>query len=352
MTHSDISTPAESLEPCPIPCCVHQLVLRRTVHFEWCTNGCCHRVISWIVGNSSTDEDRKKRFATQVIVVNDIRLDSGETVKVCPSSTQINNTCGQRCAAPLLPGKRCATDMVTVTNVEFELEADPCISPSANEEESQSSDNENSSNNADNDADSSNSPPCFPASASVQLLDGRRRRMDQLSVGDEVLYNSQQQYSPVIGFSHADNSFMAALRRVTLDSGDILSATHGHYVYKQSRSNNINLVRMDEISIGDLMILGNGTNSRVVRIEEAVERGLYNPQTSCGDLVVNGVVVSAYTAAVKPSTAHALMVPVRVAASVEWSKAFGAFLIEKSAHVGRWIGQKTQCYSFINMRCL
>ena len=337
MTHSDNSAPVESLEPCPVPCCVDQIILgRHTNHFQWCTNGCCHRVVSLMVNDSSTDEERERRLDTQVVVVNDVPFDSEEINEVC-ASVDGQTTCGQRCAALLLPGKRCASDVVTVPNVDFNLENDACTSPStANDVPSGNS----TSTDEDSSSESNSGPPCFPASSTAQLLNDRRLRMNQLSIGDFVLCNDQQQYSPIIGFSHQDNSVMRAFRRVILDSGDVLVATHGHYVYRKGDTHDTDLVRMDEVNIDDIMILANGSKSCVVHTEDVVDRGLYNPQTACGDIVVNSVVVSAYTTAIKPSAAHALLLPARVATCFESSTSIVALLIDKSSSVGRWFVQR------------
>ena len=40
--------------------------------------------------------------------------------------------------------------------------------------------------------------------------------------------------------------------------------------------------------------------------------GLYNPHTMDGDIVVNGIKTSTYTAAIEPSLAHSLLWPVRM----------------------------------------
>lgn len=95
---------------------------------------------------------------------------------------------------------------------------------------------------------------------------------------------------------------MTPLRPVTSQSKEFLAATHVHYVYRRITSNNIILGRMDEMHTGHYMILGNGTISRAVRIEEALGRRLYNLRTDPGDAVVNRVILSAYIAAIKPST--------------------------------------------------
>lgn len=107
---------------------------------------------------------------------------------------------------------------------------------------------------------------------------------------------------------------MNPLRRVTLHSGEVFAATHVHYVYRLSTSNNINLVCMDVMRTGHFMILGNGIISGMVLVDDALESRFYIPQIICGDVLISGVIVSAYTAAFKPSTVFPLMFFARVAA--------------------------------------
>ena len=94
----------------------------------------------------------------------------------------------------------------------------------------------------------------------------------------------------------------------------MLHVTNGHYLPLATGE----LIAASEISVGDSLILGNGTIARVVYVSSTLGKGLYNPQTLHGNIVVNGIVASTYTQAVQPRVASMLLAPLRMA-----FKAFG-----------------------------
>lgn len=61
-----------------------------------------------------------------------------------------------------------------------------------------------------------------------------------------------------------------------------------------------------DVRVGDRMSSGLVRNVRRV-----VRKGLYNPQTESGVIMVDGIVVSCYTEAIQPIVAHALLSWVR-----------------------------------------
>ncbi len=66
-----------------------------------------------------------------------------------------------------------------------------------------------------------------------------------------------------------------------------------------------------EVLIGDWVWSGTGKILRVVNISLERARGLYNPHTLDGDIVVNGIVTTVYTDAIRPDLAHAMLAPLR-----------------------------------------
>lgn len=179
--------------------------------------------------------------------------------------------------------------------------------PDGSDTESESTfDTENSSTSG---GSIKSSASCFPAAATVQVQDGSVIRLDQLRVGDRVLA-APNKYSKVFAFTHAIAGGIHIFTRLTMKSGDVLTVTDGHYVYSDDV-----LVQAGHISEGDMMRLANGEKTRVVKGERFSDFGLYNPQTLHGDIVVNGILSSTYTEAVKPYIAHPLLAPVRVLSS-------------------------------------
>lgn len=146
---------------------------------------------------------------------------------------------------------------------------------------------------------------CFPGSATVQLESGRTKRMDSLSIGDRV-HVGNGKFASVFTFTHKTSDIKSRFVSVRTESGDSLSVTSGHYIYANDR-----LVPARDVVVGDFLSMADGSSSKVTAIEESMEKGLYNPQTENGDIVVNGIRASTFTTAVEPSLAHALLAPLR-----------------------------------------
>jgi desert hedgehog len=146
---------------------------------------------------------------------------------------------------------------------------------------------------------------CFPAHALVTLASGEPRRMDALAVGDRVLV-AHKRFSDVFMFTHRQSAVRARFLTIHTASGHKIPATPGHYLYVNGA-----LVPAASVKTGDHMTLESGATSAVVSVSQSVERGIYNPQTLHGDIVVNGVVASTYTTAVSPVIGHAWLAPLR-----------------------------------------
>lgn len=163
--------------------------------------------------------------------------------------------------------------------------------------------NDDAGDNADDD------PICFPALGTVELENGSTKVMEELSIGDRVRVSATE-FSEVFMFTHkireAHNSFIT----IWTSESQRISLTPGHYLYV-----NRNLVPARTVAVGDYIELGSGKHVPAVRITHSKERGLYNPQTVHGDIIVNGVKASTYTTSVQQSFAHALLAPLRAAFS-------------------------------------
>ena len=73
------------------------------------------------------------------------------------------------------------------------------------------------------------------------------------------------------------------------------------------------------------MLEENGQQVTVVAVASETATGLYNPHTLNGDIMVNGVKTSTYTAAVAPGLAHAALWPVRMLYSLGYDVIGGLF---------------------------
>eukprot|EP00183_Erythrolobus_madagascarensis_P007320 CAMPEP_0185845966 /NCGR_PEP_ID=MMETSP1354-20130828/1783_1 /TAXON_ID=708628 /ORGANISM="Erythrolobus madagascarensis, Strain CCMP3276" /LENGTH=733 /DNA_ID=CAMNT_0028546047 /DNA_START=44 /DNA_END=2245 /DNA_ORIENTATION=- len=150
---------------------------------------------------------------------------------------------------------------------------------------------------------------CFPGEVTVELEDGSHVRMDELSTGQKVRVG-EDEYSEVFFWGHKDPTARArSFVRIELESGRVLIVSPRHLVYANRK-----LVPSDAVGINDLMLDVEAGDVRVVSVSrDFISCGLYNPHTMHGDVVVNGVVSSSYTAVTYPRLAHALLGVERIA---------------------------------------
>lgn len=149
---------------------------------------------------------------------------------------------------------------------------------------------------------------CFPGDALVHLDNGRSKRMDQLVIGDRVLV-AHGLYSEIFAWTHhSPEAVSRSYVALSTDAGHRLVTTAGHYVYADGRP-----VQARHVRTGMTMRSSTGEQVSVVKVERIRAKGLYNPQTVHGDIVVNGLVSTSYTAAIDPPVSHALLAPLRAA---------------------------------------
>ncbi len=146
---------------------------------------------------------------------------------------------------------------------------------------------------------------CFSGSATVLLDNGVRKTMSELAVGDRVQVGPNQ-FSEVFMFTHKMSDVKHHFITLRTTAGPSISLTARHYIHSNGA-----LVAAANVKVGDTVELGDGSVSRVAEITTARKTGLYNPQTVHGDIVVDGVRTSTYTASVHPKAAHALLAPLR-----------------------------------------
>lgn len=151
---------------------------------------------------------------------------------------------------------------------------------------------------------------CFPAEVWVRTRDGRRKRMDELKIGDAVEYTDgtgRTLLTHVIMFTHQTDNIISRFVTIYTESGRSIKVTHGHYMDENRKAG--------DIRMGDRIMLETGRRELVTHIEDTYGKGLYNPQTTSGWINVNGMRVSTYTEAVKPASAHAALSPLRALSS-------------------------------------
>lgn len=158
----------------------------------------------------------------------------------------------------------------------------------------------------------SNKSSCFPSSATVQLSSGGTIHLTDLVAGDSILVKPGM-YSPVFLFSHRKLSGTHDFIQISTSAGHTITLTAGHYIRRisGSKGSSSELIASQAVSIGDVLMTASG-QSAVNGISKVRREGLIAPHTLLGDLMVDGVVASSYTQAVKPVVAHTILAPLRL----------------------------------------
>jgi Hint module len=158
---------------------------------------------------------------------------------------------------------------------------------------------------------------CFPANARVRLSSGAYRTMSNLRVGDFVQVGPAM-FSEIFMFTHRDAGGVHEFLQISTHDSAVISLSATHYLYVNSA-----LAPAISIALGDSLMLADGRTSTVTKIEKVRARGLYNPQTLQGDIIVEGILASTYTTAVAPKIAHASLYPLRsIYITTGWSTSF------------------------------
>lgn len=148
---------------------------------------------------------------------------------------------------------------------------------------------------------------CFPADAIVEMQGGYVKRVEEVLVGDIVRVD-QDEYSRVIAFTHRLQEGYFEFMEIVTNENDTLRLSRGHYLYVGEK-----LRKAEHVKPGDRLSRADGTFGFVQQVTLVTRRGLFNPQTAKGDIIVDGFLVSTYTDGVPFTCAHALLSPVRFA---------------------------------------
>ena len=218
---------------------------------------------------------------------------------------------------------------------------------------------------------------CFPAAATVTMAGGGGVvRMDALALGDELCVaavaggrggGGAPRSSTLWGWSHRDAGAVTefvALTYVVQGAGPTtgaaaaaaanasvaaaaaaprtLHASPGHYLYRSGATGG-GLVAAANVVVGDTLAAADGAggtaDATVTAVGETMDVGLYNPHTAAGELIVDGLRVSAYTTALPPVVAAVALAPVRAAAAVGVVDPLGRLwpAVEAAAAAAAWV---------------
>ena len=153
---------------------------------------------------------------------------------------------------------------------------------------------------------------CFPGSAMVRLADGASVAISSLRIGDRVLAvrpDGTTFYDEVYLRGHKDPAAVARFVRLQVPSGAALRLTPNHHV-PVIRAGSAATMAAAGVRVGDLVRVvaadGSVALEPVARISTVLDRGLFNPYTLGGTIVVDGFAVSVHSA-VKLNSVFALL---------------------------------------------
>lgn len=124
---------------------------------------------------------------------------------------------------------------------------------------------------------------CFPSEAIVETPEGKKP-IYALEIGDFAL--SHEGFSEVYLLGHADNESVAEYLRLTTDNGTSIRLSKEHFIESNGR-----YVYAKDVKKGDRLAYG----ERVIGIEKEKAKGLWNPFTIAGTIVVDGVLASCHS---------------------------------------------------------
>jgi Hint module len=146
---------------------------------------------------------------------------------------------------------------------------------------------------------------CFPSHATVLLESGAVKRMDEVAIGNRVLVDVNR-YSEVFVFTHKAPEAVSDFVRLESCCGEVVQASRD-----RSAPTAVWLRKARCAS-------ATPPPRRLVRpsvscpCRASRARGLFDPQTLDGDIVVDGLLASTYTTTVEPVLAHAALAPTRL----------------------------------------
>lgn len=159
---------------------------------------------------------------------------------------------------------------------------------------------------------------CFPGNALVELRNGSSVPMSELKIGDHVRVDTNK-YSEVYMFSHRMGDARSLFSHIKTAASTI-TMSPDHYLYVNGR-----LATASTVVAGDHVQGADGAMLLVEAVTMVAEDGLYNPHTLDGNIIVNGIKTSTYTAAIAPTLAHAALWPIRMLYSLGYDIINGAF---------------------------
>jgi Hint module len=126
-------------------------------------------------------------------------------------------------------------------------------------------------------------------------------------------------FDDIYMFGHKDATTMASFVRLETEKGMVLRLTRDHHVHIQQHHKSgatWMAIPASESKVGDLVRVFQGCDSeesiiqRIVSKSAVMDRGLYNPYTLGGSIIVDGVLASCHSSSALDDLFHLLDIPI------------------------------------------
>lgn len=188
---------------------------------------------------------------------------------------------------------------------------------------------------------------CFPGESLVEVQGKGPTLMSDLRAGDVVL-TARAGYEPVLGFLHEVRNDAQSTYLTVVHTAGEFRASAKHIVFVQD-GGKLSDKFVGDLREGDVLVTSDG-ESEVIAVRDTVgKNGMFAPLTASGTLVVDGVAASNYASydgqfRLPHSTAHAILLPVRLTHKLGLSDAFSAI----SAHVSEKTDEAEILHPFLD----
>lgn len=145
---------------------------------------------------------------------------------------------------------------------------------------------------SNSDAPSPDAGGCHPSDTTVQLKHGVTRRMDELTVGDEIL--SPGGFTPVLGFMHQERDTANMYFEFTAGKRALAVSAHHHVVA------NGKTVDPATIKAGDVLHSADGSNATVTSVQMKAATGAFHFMVAGGEYYVDGLLSTDYDDHIPP----------------------------------------------------
>lgn len=158
------------------------------------------------------------------------------------------------------------------------------------------------------------SSTCFPASSTV-MTDRGMKKMNELQIGDNVQIEGGD-FEPVYAFgAHKTSHPESVMITVDTKRGKRLSLSPSHWMFVEENGSKTAIKAMD-VREGHVVYVEGTKKDLVTKTSAGVMKGLFNPMTASGTILVDDVLVSVYAGKSHPDHLHLLTTPARMASKM------------------------------------